>query len=139
MSKESIGQTLRNLREKNKYNSKEVAEMLNDRFSISVNHKSIYNYETGRNFPDVDIFLALCSIYNCDDILYEFGYTNIRESWKVDSNEDADILDKYHGLSEDGQNMIRGALGLEKNTTDKLTSSTASKNIANETSNVKDA
>jgi transcriptional regulator with XRE-family HTH domain len=113
MSKESIGQILRSLREKKNYNAKEVAEMLNDKFSISVKHKSIYNYETGRNSPDVDIFLALCIIYDCNDILYEFGYTTVRECWKLD-NDDADILDKYHSLSEDGKNMIRGALGLEK-------------------------
>jgi transcriptional regulator with XRE-family HTH domain len=113
MEKKTIGLKLKQLRNNNSMSVEDVLKILFERFSIEIRPNTLYGYEVGRTSPDVDVFLSLCIIYNCKDILYEFGYTTVRECWKLD-NDDADILDKYHSLSEDGKNMIRGALGLEK-------------------------
>lgn len=114
MSKEIIGQKLRVLREDKGYNANDVSDLLQQRYGLDVNYKTIYNYEKGRSSPDVDIFLALCKIYGCRDVLYEFGYTDIKEIYNIHSSEEKEIVAKYRKLPESGKDLIRGALGIEK-------------------------
>lgn len=120
MSKEIVGQKLRSLRENAGYNANDVSDLLMKRYSLDVNYKTIYNYEKGRSSPDVDIFLALCSIYNCRDVLYEFGYTDVKELYNIHNPEEKEIIEKYQKLPENGKDMIRGALGIEKRDEQKM-------------------
>ena len=113
MSKIAIGQKLRQLREHCGYNAKEVSSILQRDFSLDIQYKTIYNYENGRNSPDTDVFLALCIIYDCEDILYEFGYTDTPRKYPL-SSEATKIYSKYRQLSKDGQNIIRNALGISE-------------------------
>lgn len=72
MDKKDIGAKLRNFRESKNLNAKDVSDLLMDRFSISLNYKSLYNYENGRTSPNPDVLLALCSIYEVKNPLIEF-------------------------------------------------------------------
>lgn len=117
MSKNTIGQKLRQLREKCGYNAKEVSLILQNTFSLNVQYKTIYNYENGRNSPDTDVFLALCIIYNCKDILFEFGYTDTPQKYPL-SSEASEVYSKYQALPKDGQAVIRNALGIYKQPSD---------------------
>lgn len=110
-----IGLKLRELREEKGYNAKDVVELLSSNYGIELQFKTLYSYENGRTFPNTDVFLALCLIYNCRDILYTFGYTDKPNAYTVTSPEDALIVEKYNNLTPSGKNMILGALGIEKN------------------------
>jgi len=110
----TIGTTLRKLRENANLSAKDVSDILKSEFSIDMNHRTLFNYEKGRSSPDVDRFLTLCMIYNCNDILYTFGYTDKQQNFTPPSREDEQILKKYHALPPSGRNLILGALGIEK-------------------------
>lgn len=112
--KTNLGVTLRELRESKKYNAKEVAKILTSKYGITLQYRTLYGYETGRSFPNTDVFLALCEIYECYDILYTFGYTDKQQNFMPPSHEDEQILKKYHALPPSARNLILGALGIEK-------------------------
>lgn len=109
-----IGNKLRSLRERSGLSAKEVSEILIEKYQIDMNYRTLFNYEKGRSSPDIDRFLALCKIYNCRDVLFEFGYTDIKEIFSIHNSEEKEVLEKYQALPEDGKDVIRGALGIEK-------------------------
>lgn len=114
MTSVQIGSTLRSLREKAGLSAKEVSAILSNTYNIKMEHGTLYNYEKGRSSPDIDRFLSLCMIYECRDILYEFGYTNKKLSAMPLNSEESEILDKFQALPVSGKDMIRGALGIKK-------------------------
>lgn len=120
MDKKQIGQRLKELRANSSLSVDEVLQILKSSYSIEVRPNTLYGYENGRTSPDVDLFLALCKIYNCRDILYEFGYTDIKEIFNIHSSEEKEVIEKYQKLPESGKNMIRGALGIEKREDQKM-------------------
>lgn len=120
MDSVSIGNKLRELRENAGLSAKEVADILQDRYGIEMNHRTLFNYEKGRSSPDIDRFLVLCMVYGCSDVLFEFGYTQRKTAHPVQSHEDSEIIKKYHELSKEGQDVIRGALGMEKREISKM-------------------
>lgn len=114
MDKKQIGQRLKELRANSSLSVDKVLQILKSRYSIEVRPNTLYGYENGRTSPDVDLFLALCKIYSCRDILYEFGYTDIKEIYNIHNPEEKEVIEKYQKLPESGKDMIRGALGIEK-------------------------
>lgn len=114
MDKKQIGQRLKELRASSSLSVDEVLQILKSSYSIEVRPNTLYGYENGRTSPDVDLFLALCKIYSCRDILYEFGYTDIKEIYNIHNPEEKEVIEKYQKLPESGKDMIRGALGIEK-------------------------
>lgn len=113
MSSVKIGNTLRSLRESRGLSAKDVSELLYKNYGIKMEHGTLYNYEKGRSSPDIDRFLCLCMIYQCEDILYEFGYTTQKTSGKQSTSDEYEVLTKYQSLPESGKELIRGALGIE--------------------------
>lgn len=113
-SLENIGNTLRKLRKQSGLSAQDVSQILKAKYSIEMNHRTLFNYEKGRSSPDIDRFLSLCMIYECKDILYEFGYTNKKLSAMPLNSEESEILDKFQALPVSGKDMIRGALGIKK-------------------------
>lgn len=105
-----IGKRLRKLRERTGLSAKEVAELLADKYDIQMNYRTLFNYEKGRSSPDIDRFLVLCMIYNCTDVLYEFGYTQNKNFSR--HNEENEIIKKYNLLSDEGKYLIQNALGI---------------------------
>lgn len=113
-SLESIGNTLRKLRKQSGLSAQDVSQILKTKYSIEMNHRTLFNYEKGRSSPDIDRFLSLCMIYGCRDILYEFGYTNKKLSAIPLNSEEFEVLDKFQSLSDSEKDMILGALRIER-------------------------
>lgn len=67
----SIGEKLKSLRENNGMTRKEVADKLKE-FNIDISDKTLYGYESDRNSANADMFLALCKIYKCGNIMAAF-------------------------------------------------------------------
>ena len=120
MDKKQIGNRLKELRANSSLSVDEVLCILKEKYSIEVRPNTLYGYENGRTSPDVDLFLALCKIYKCRDILFEFGYTDIKEIYNIHNSEEKEVVEKYRKLPESGKDLIRGALGIEKGEGQKL-------------------
>lgn len=91
-----IGDKLKLLRENNKMTRKDVADKLKD-FGFDISDKTLYRYESGRNSANADMFLALCKIYKCNNIMETFSNS-------VDdvlfTNSEWNIIEKYRALDE---------------------------------------
>ena len=70
---ESIGTVLRRLRKESGLSAKNVARLLETRYSIKLSPYTLFSYEKDRCTTDPFRFLALCMIYKCKDVFYEFG------------------------------------------------------------------
>lgn len=94
-----IGDILKRLREENGLTGKEVTEKLKE-LGIDISAKTLYGYESGRNSTNADMFLALCQIYKCQNIMEVF-------SDSVDdvlfTNKEWDIIEKYRLLDDSGR------------------------------------
>lgn len=74
MKNKNIAKVLKSYRKQNHLSVKDVANKLKKR-SLIVAEKTIYGWESGQSQPDADTLLLLCDIYNINDILGEFGYS----------------------------------------------------------------
>ena len=92
----SIGSTLAELRRSNKYMQKDVAAKLSA-YGFSVSSKTIYNWEKGLAQPSIPHFLALCDIFDVDDVLWRFASIN---------------RGPYAGLNEAGRQKAREIINL---------------------------
>lgn len=113
MDNARIGLKLKELRKDSGKKWGQILSELKEDYGIEVAQSTIYGYENGHASPDVDLFMALCLIYGCDDILYYFGYRSTPMNSKH-TPEESELLDRYKQLPDGGKDMIRGALGLEK-------------------------
>lgn len=111
---ETVGSTLRHLREAAGLSAKDVASLLATRYSIKISPYTLFSYERDLCTPDPYKFLALCIIYKCNDVLHEFGLTKEPSSFRHLKKEDREILKRFHNLSDSEKDLIRGALGIEK-------------------------
>ena len=91
MKNEMIAKVLKKYRKNNKLTVNEVAELLNER-SLTVATKTIYGWESGQAQPDADTLLVLCEIYNIDDILGTFGYSN-KKQFHI-TNHERELIEK---------------------------------------------
>ena len=73
VAKAYIADKLKELRGKSQLKIKDVRELLSKR-GINVAENTLYGYENKVSTPTVNIFLALCDIYQVTNILSEFGY-----------------------------------------------------------------
>lgn len=98
MNKQYIGKVLKEYRKKNKLSVKEVALKLNEH-SISISPKSIYGWESGDTQPNAETLLLLCEIYNIEQILFTFGYTNRASNYAISEYENR-LLKQYRAQPE---------------------------------------
>ena len=75
MKNEKISEVLKNYRKLNKLSVRDVSVLLKEK-SLNVAEKTIYGWESGQTQPNADTLLMLCEIYNIENILNTFGYTN---------------------------------------------------------------
>lgn len=105
----NIGDTLKKLRENNNMTRKEAADKLRD-LGIDISDKTLYGYESGRNSANADMFLALCQIYKCKNIMETFSDT-------VDdvlfTNIEWNMIEKYRILDSYGQETVNIVLDRE--------------------------
>lgn len=106
----NIGSTLKQLREKNGFTRREVAEKLTQ-YGFNISDKTIYGYESGRSSANADMFLALCKVYKCTDILNTFEDTTNEVLF---TNSEWEFMKQYHDLDVSGKDALSIALGREK-------------------------
>lgn len=105
----NIGDTLKKLREENGMTRKEAADKLKD-LGIDISDKTLYGYESGRNSANADMFLALCKIYKCNNIMGTFSET-IEDI--LFTNNEWNIIEKYRSLTPAAQSHVDAVLDWE--------------------------
>lgn len=105
----SIGLTLKKLREENNMTGKDAVEALT-KYGINISDKTLYGYEKNRNSPNADMFIALCKVYRCTNILGTFdnGDMNI-----LFTNSEFRHIEKYRDLDHHGKDMVDTVLDKE--------------------------
>ena len=87
----SIGKTLAELRKEKKLMQKDIAKRLAD-YGYNVAVQSVHRWEKGISQPSIDQFIALCDIFDIDDVLWVFAKIN---------------KGKYAGLNKKGRQKAR--------------------------------
>ena len=98
----TIGDTLKKLREENGLTRKEAADKLKH-LGIDISDKTLYGYESGRNSANADMFLALCKIYKCNNIMETFSET---ADDILFTNNECKMVEKYRKLDPIGQSHV---------------------------------
>lgn len=75
MKNAKISEVLKNYRKLNKLSVRDVSGILKEK-SLNVAEKTTYGWESGQTQPNADTLLMLCEIYNIENILGTFGYTD---------------------------------------------------------------
>ncbi len=95
-----IGSILCNIRKGKGLTRKDVAEKLKA-MGIEISDKTLYGYESGRTTANADMFLALCKIYDINDIFTTFGYDGYNQDGSIILNmHEIDMVEKYRFISE---------------------------------------
>lgn len=96
MNYNNIGDMLRNYRIKNAMSVAQVTDELEKKFYIRISRKTLYAWENNQNQPSASCFLALCEIYNIENVLKTFGYESKKESTPLILNhEERELIIKY--------------------------------------------
>lgn len=98
----NIGDTLKKLREENGMTRKEAADKLKN-LGIDISDKTLYGYESGRNSANADMFLSLCKIYKCNNIVETFSDT-VEDI--LFTNNEWKMIEKYRDLDSHGKEMV---------------------------------
>lgn len=104
-----IGKHLKELREQSNLTRKEAVDKLRA-LGIDISDKTLYGYESGRNSANADMFLALCKIYKCNNIMETFSDT-VEEV--LFTNIELNIIEKYRDLDDRGKEHVNTVLGWE--------------------------
>ena len=105
----NIGDILKRLREENNLTGKEAVEKLKE-LGIDISAKTLYGYESGRNSTNADTFLALCKIYNCQNIMNVFLDSTDEVLF---TNKEWNVLEQYRSLDNMGKSHIDYELNRE--------------------------
>ena len=93
----SVGDTLAMLRRSKKLMQKDIAARLSD-YGFNVNAKTIYNWEKCVSQPSIQQFIALCDIFEVEDVLWQFAridkgpYSGLNSAGRLKAREFIDIL-----------------------------------------------
>ena len=108
--KKNIAKVLKEYRKRNNYSVQDVALLLEER-DIKAAPKTIYGWESGQTQPDADTLLKLCDIYNIDNILATFGYSNATSKKYNLSSEEKILIEKYRS-NPSMQEAVKKLLGM---------------------------
>lgn len=112
----NVGEKLKELREQNNLTRKEAADKLRS-IGIDISDKTLYGYESGRNSANADMFLALCKIYNCKNIMATF-YDSVDDV--LFTHNEWQLIEKYRSLDPYGQETVNYILDREVSRTQQL-------------------
>lgn len=112
----TIGNKLKELREQNNLTRKEAADKLRH-IGIDISDKTLYGYESGRNSANADMFLALCKVYGCQNIMSTF-YDSVDDV--LFTNKEWKHIEKYRKLDDYGRETIDIALDRESDRVQQL-------------------
>ena len=90
-----IGELFREIRMKKGYTVMQIQQMLRDSYGLEISTKTIYSWETNHSHPSVEVFLAVCDIYDLRNIGV-FLQKNSYESELDITREDEYLLHEYH-------------------------------------------
>ena len=107
MSRKTIADALRRLREKSGLTANQVGEM------VGKSGKTINAWENNRGQPDAEMLLQLCDIYNVDNILNEFREEPPEGQLTLTAEEKQLVL--AYRENPDLQNAVKILLGLRSN------------------------
>ena len=108
MDTNKIAQNLKKYRKAKNLTAKQVSYYLKDN-DCYVEARSIYEYEKGNRTPNINVFLHLCKLYECTDVLYEFGY----DIEKIPNLADEqDLLNQYRKLSDEDKEIAKGFINI---------------------------
>lgn len=99
----NLGETLKDLRKKTNLTAKDVSLKLKD-MGYAISDKTLSGYENGIRMPNADVFMALCRIYNCKNILEIFSF--IKADYSIPTDEEWMIIERYRGLDDHGREMV---------------------------------
>ena len=102
--KNNISKVLKEYRKRNNYSVKDVSILLEEHH-IKAAPKTIYGWESGQSQPSADVLLTLCEIYNIENILSTFGYTD-KVDFQISSQERA-LVKSYRAHPE-----LQGAVNI---------------------------
>lgn len=117
MKEKEMGSTLRELRERENLTIKDVISEL-DKRGISISDKALYSYESGKRAASADMFLALCEIYKCNNILEIFS--NVEVDYSVPTDAEWVIIEKYRSLDPVGRDLVDHVLKVESGRSETL-------------------
>lgn len=106
----SLGTVLRELRKKKKLTAKETVDKLLS-MGYEISDKTLSGYETGIRMPNADVFMALCKIYDCRNILQIFSF--VKADYSIPTDDEWLIIEKYRFLDPHGKKMVDFTLNEE--------------------------
>ena len=115
MDQYKIAKQLKIFRNANHLTAKQVSYYLKDQ-GCYVEARSIYDSESGSRMPNINVFLHLCQLYGCTDILYEFGYDKIEVANVADEME---VVTKYRKLLSNEKEIAKGFMDIMLNVRNK--------------------
>lgn len=68
MKNKQIGEALRMYREQRNWTVSDIVLKLRNEYQINVSGKTVYGWESDQSYPRTKTLLALCEIYQIDDI-----------------------------------------------------------------------
>lgn len=77
-SKKQIASLLKDRRMQMDMKGPEVVQKLKSFYDIELSDKTLYGYENGVSSPNIPTFLALCKIYEIDDVMDALGQSKSR-------------------------------------------------------------
>lgn len=107
---DKLGSKLKELRETASMSAKEVSVRLRE-LGFEIHEKTIYGYESGIRMPNADVFMSLCHIYNCKNILETFG--TIEVDYSIPDDKEWKMIEQYRKLDSYGVDLVDTVLEKE--------------------------
>lgn len=107
----TLGEILKELRKDSGLTAKDVSDKLKE-IGFNISDKTLSGYENGIRMPNADLFMALCKIYNCKNILETFAYVNA--DYSIPTDAEWEIIERYRELDGTGQDNVKMALHIEQ-------------------------
>ncbi len=86
--RKSIGEIIKQRRKELRMSAADVCDILKETDNIKISVSTLYGYENGYRKPAPETLLALCDMYDLDNVLASFGYANPQD-------ESADSEDNF--------------------------------------------
>lgn len=105
-----IGNELKKLRKQKGLSVETVSDLLKSR-GFDVRPPTIYGYENNHRSANADVFLAMCELYDCKNILEVFSDIEIDPSRLSDS--EWELVQKYREIDSRGKRAVDAVLEAE--------------------------